>query len=209
MHPTYDELERAFARLVPPPRDVGVVRLLVARPEPGARQVLDEARLDPAVGLVGDSWLPRGSRHSPDGSSVVEQQLTLMSAPVAELVAVRPERVALAGDQVYVDLDLSVDNLPAGTLLTLGTATVQVSALPHLGCKKFVSRFGADAMRFVNSSAGRRLRLRGLNARVVTAGVVRPGDTITVLRAGSARASTRSSDHATASTTAAATPSNQ
>ena len=87
-------------------------------------------------------------------------------------------RWKLAGDQIYVDFDLSRENLSAGTRVRLGSAVLEISAKPHTGCAKFVERFGAEAMRFVNSPTGRDLRLRGANCRVVLAGVVRLGDTI-------------------------------
>ena len=99
-----------------------------------------------------------------------------MNARVAELVAGGTERMPLAGDQLYVDLDLSVDNLPAGSMLAVGQAVLRVSEAPHLGCAKFVERFGAEAMRFVNSRLGRQLRLRGMNTRIVVPGTVQIGD---------------------------------
>jgi MOSC domain-containing protein YiiM len=102
--------------------------------------------------------------------------VTVMNARVAALVAGGMDRVPLAGDQLYVDLDLSVGNLPAGSLLAVGQAVLQVSEVPHLGCAKFIERFGAEAMRFVNSRTGRQLRLRGMNTQVVEPGIVRPGD---------------------------------
>ncbi len=77
-----------------------------------------------------------------------------------------------------VDLDLSVDNLPPGTLLALGSAQIEVTAQPHTGCDKFAARFGREAAKWVNSSTGRPLRLRGLNARVVQPGAIRVGDSV-------------------------------
>jgi MOSC domain-containing protein YiiM len=109
-------------------------------------------------------------------------QLNVMNARAAALVADGPERMALAGDQLYVDLDLSPTNLPPGTRLSIGSAVIEVTAEPHTGCAKFVDRFGAEAMRFVNGRTGRAMRLRGLNARVVVAGAVRPGDAVLVTR---------------------------
>jgi MOSC domain-containing protein YiiM len=105
-------------------------------------------------------------------------QLTLMNARSASLIAGQPERRQLAGDQFFVDLDLSVQNLPPGTRLKLGEATIEITAIPHRGCGKFSSRFGVDALKFVNSEVGRALNLRGVNARIVEGGVVRPGDPI-------------------------------
>jgi MOSC domain-containing protein YiiM len=154
----------------------------VRRPAVGVRELPTEAILDLASGLVGDNWLDRGSRSTPDGSADLQCQVTVMNARVAELVAGDADRMPLAGDQVYVDFDISMDNLPAGSLLAVGEAVLEVSEPPHLGCAKFVERFGADAMRFVNSQVGRQLRLRGMNTRVVQPGVVRPGDRVTASR---------------------------
>lgn len=148
------------------------------RPAVGEREVVSEGLLDPAVGLAGDNWLARGCRLSPDGSAIVDMQVTVMNIRVAELVAGSRHRVPLAGDQLYVDLDLSIENLPPGTMLAIGSAVVQVSLAPHLGCKKFVERFGPEAMKFVNSRLGRQLRLRGMNVRIIRGGTVRVGDVV-------------------------------
>lgn len=173
-----DALAAGLAHLLASPTDRGRVELLVARPEPGARAVLAEAILDPEVGLVGDCWKARGSRRTADGRAHPLMQLTLMNARVVDLVAGTRERWALAGDQVYVDLDLGGANLPPGCRLEVGTAVVEVTAPPHTGCAKFVDRFGSDAARFVNSPAGRAHNFRGINTRVVAGGVVRPGDLV-------------------------------
>jgi MOSC domain-containing protein YiiM len=161
------------------PQDGGRVVLIVSRPLVGQRELPAEAVLDQNAGLVGDNWLARGSKSMADGSADPERQVTVMNARAAELVAGGRERMSLAGDQLYVDLDLSLDNLPAGSLLAVGQAVLRVSQAPHLGCAKFVERFGAEAMRFVNSRLGRQLRLRGMNACVVVPGIVRLGDPAT------------------------------
>jgi hypothetical protein len=148
------------------------------------REVLEEGRLDLAEGLVGDSWKERGSSRTPDGSAHPDMQLNVMNSRVLALVAQGRERWRLAGDQLIMDMDLSDENLPPGTRLALGSAVIEVTELPHTGCHKFLARFGLDAMKFVNSPAGRRLRLRGLNAKVVRPGVIRPGDVIRKIRAG-------------------------
>jgi MOSC domain-containing protein YiiM len=154
------------------PADDGVVELIVRRPEVGEREVLEEGELDVELGLVGDSWSSRGKRPNP------KSQLTLMNARATALVAGERERWPLAGDQLYVDLDLSPDNLPPGTRLSIGDAVVEVSDLPHLGCAKFTARYGEEARDFVNSPEGVALNLRGINASVVTGGTVRPGDRV-------------------------------
>lgn len=173
------ELEAGLDGIRRAPGDVGTVELIVRRPAEGEREVLAEGVLDLREGLVGDMWLDRGSKRTPDGSSHSDMQLTLMSARVVDLVAAGDrERWALAGDQLYVDFDISVANLPPGTQLGLGSAVIEVTAEPHTGCAKFAARFGGDAHRFVNVKTHRHLRLRGLNAKVIQPGTVSTGDAI-------------------------------
>ena len=179
MHTTPDrDLDRHLDHVRAAPRDDGVVALIVRRPAVDEREAVDEAVLDVADGLVGDGWLARGSRSRPDRSADPEAQITIMSTRV--LAAIEPDasRWPLAGDQLYLDMDLSVGNLPPGTRLAIGGAVVEVSETPHTGCSKFSARFGSDAQRWINSPAGRELRMRGLNARIVQGGVVRVGDAV-------------------------------
>lgn len=182
-HPDAEALATGLAHVRAAPRGVGTVALVVRRPAVDEREVLDVGLLDPDVGLVGDTWIDRGSRRTADGGPLLDAQLNVMGDRAARLVAGGDERRALAGDQLYLDLDLSEDHLPAGTRLALGGAVIEVTAEPHTGCAKFAARFGRAALRWVNSDEGRRLRLRGLCARVVTAGEVRPGDEVRVLGA--------------------------
>jgi hypothetical protein len=151
--------------------------LIVRRPQVDEREVLDEAQLDPALGLIGDDWHVRGSRRTPDGSAHPEMQINIMNSRVTALVAQDKDRWPLAGDQLYIDMDLSKENLPAGSRIAVGSAVLEVSAFPHTGCHKFVARFGLDAMKFVNSEVGKQLCLRGINAKVVQGGVVKVGHT--------------------------------
>ncbi len=175
---TAAQLEAQLDHLRGSPPDHGTVELIVRRPAVDEREVLEEGHLDLDVGLVGDTWSRRSSTRTDDGSPHPDMQLNVMNARTIELLARSQERWPLAGDQLYVELDLSVDNLPAGTLLGLGTAVIEVTEQPHRGCAKFTQRFGLDAFRFVDSEVGRVLRLRGLNAKVVVPGVVRRGDVI-------------------------------
>lgn len=177
-HARAEELEAGLDEIRRSPRDGGAVELIVGRPAEGAREVIEEGTLDLDDGLVGDCWRVRGSRSTPDGSANPDAQLTLMNSRVAALLAGERERWALAGDQLYVDLDLSAGNLPPGTRLALGSAVVEVTAEPHTGCVKFRDRFGHEALRFVSSPTGRALNLRGVNARVVEPGTVRRGDAV-------------------------------
>jgi hypothetical protein len=180
-HLTTSELEAGLADVHQSPKDSGVLEMIVRRPQVGAREILDEGQLDLSDGLVGDSWKIRSSRRTADGSPHPDMQLNLINARLVALVAQDRGRWHLAGDQLYVDLDLSAGNLPPGTRLAIGTAVIEVTAEPHTGCSKFVERFGADAMQFVNSSERRDLHLRGINARVVHPGVLRVGDTVSKL----------------------------
>jgi hypothetical protein len=181
-HLTRDQLDAGLDEIRRAPADQGTLTLIVRRPSVNEREVLDVGELDPAEGLVGDTWQKRGSSRTEDGSRHPDMQLNIMSARTIALIAQSRERWPLAGDQLYVDLDLSEANLPPGTQLEIGSAAVEVTPEPHTGCSKFVKRFGADAMKFVNAPLGRSLRLRGLNARVVRPGTIRAGDVVRVLR---------------------------
>jgi hypothetical protein len=173
-----EELEAGLNTIRQSPANEGSLAMIVRRPEIDRRETLDVGELDTAEGLVGDSWKTRGSKRTTNGSSHPDMQLTLINARLIGLIAQVKERWPLAGDQLVVDLDLSVDNLPPGTRLALGTAIIEITAQAHTGCDKFAARFGREALQWVNSPAGKQLRLRGLNAKVVQAGVTRVGDVV-------------------------------
>ena len=176
-----EALESRLAELGASPAERGTVELIVRRPGEDLREVLDEAVIDVDVGLLGDDWRSRGSGMTADGSANPDAQVTLMNSNVISVIAGDRERWPLAGDQLYVDLDLGSENLPPGTRLAVGSAVLEVTAAPHTGCSKFHARFGGAAVRLVNGRAGRARRLRGMNTRVVEGGVVRQGDPITKL----------------------------
>ena len=172
-HLTYAELEAGLPEIERSPREQGVLAMIVRRPTSGAREVLDEATLDVEEGLIGDRWA-RGKRRRVN-------QLTVINTRLIGLLAQSRERWPLAGDQLFVDLDLSLEHLPPGTRVAVGAAQIEVSPEPHTGCRLFAERYGKDAQRFVGSPAGQALQLRGINAWVVTSGVVRVGDSVRVL----------------------------
>jgi len=175
-HLNSEELEQGLDHILQSPKDEGVLELIVRRPDEDQREVLAAGRLDTEQGLVGDNWLARGSRHTPDGAADPEMQLNIMNTRVVALVADDPDRRNLAGDQLYIDMDLGPENLPPGTQLELGEAIIEVTAPPHTGCKKFAARFGNDAVIFVNAGMGKKLNFRGICAKVVRTGDIKAGD---------------------------------
>jgi hypothetical protein len=179
-HLTRDELEAGLAVIRQSPKDEGALEMIVRRPAVGTREMLEQGELDETEGLVGDSWSTRGSSRWKRGPHP-DMQLNVMNSRVIALLAQDRSRWQLAGDQLFVDLDLSAENVPPGTRLALGDAVIEVTAEPHTGCGKFINRFGVDAAKFVNSPTGRQLQLRGINARVVKAGAIRVGDVVTRL----------------------------
>lgn len=177
-HLTMAELEAGLAEIRQSPKDEGPLQLIVRRPRMDEREVLAEGMLHPSEGLVGDMWKTRGSARTPDGTSHPDMQVNIMNSRVIDLLAGAKDRWQLAGDQLFIDMDLSVENLPVGTRLALASAVLEVTAQPHTGCKKFVERFGRDANRFVNSPLGMELHLRGINAKVIESGIIRVGDIV-------------------------------
>jgi hypothetical protein len=173
---TTAELEDGLDVIRRSPQDHGPLELIVRRPQTGEREVLDCGQLDLIEGLVGDKWRIDSSSSTPDGSADPEAQLTIMNSRLIAVVAGTKDRWPLAGDQLYVDLDLSLANLPPGTRLAIGDALVELTAKPHTGCGLFMKRYGRDATKFVNSPVGRELRLRGVNAKVIKPGAIRLGD---------------------------------
>ena len=177
-HLDTNELLAGFEHIKASPRDAGTVGMLVRRPATDQREELNSGQLGTETGLAGDNWFSKGCRGTSDGAAHPDMQLNIMNVRAIQLIAGSRERWSLAGDQFYVDLDLSEENLPPGTRLRIGTAEIEITAEPHLGCSKFTARFGRDAMLFVNSQEGKKTRLRGVNAKVISAGEVGLGDTI-------------------------------
>ncbi len=172
-HLTRARLDERFRALPAPPRDTGRVRLLVARAENEKRLTPERVHLTPEAGMPGDSW----ARSTPD---FADAQLAVMRSDAAELFA-NGQPLTLFGDNLFVELDLSSDNLPTGTRLRAGSVTLEVTPEPHNGCSKFRGRFGHDALRMTADRALRDQHLRGIYVRVIEAGDLSVGDEITVL----------------------------
>lgn len=169
-HLTTEEIENQLSEVIESPKDNGTLKLIVRRPKEDEREVLETGELDTEKGLVGDDWL------TDDGN--VETQLAIMNSRIAALLAQDENRLKLAGDQLFIDLNLTDENLPHGTQLAIGSAIIEITPKPHNGCKKFVERFGLEAMKFVNSPIGKKYHLRGIYAKVVQSGTIRQGDLI-------------------------------
>ncbi|MBC7855986.1 MAG: MOSC domain-containing protein [Pirellulaceae bacterium] len=180
-HLTTAELEAGLSEIRCSPRDEGPLMMIVRRPRTLEREILERGELDVELGLIGDNWQARGSSMTDDGTAHPEMQINLMNARAIDLIAGDKSCWHLAGDQLFVDFDLSGENLPPGTRLAIGSAIIEVTAEPHTGCKKFVARFGLEAMKFVNSPMGRELNLRGINAKVVQGGGIATGDVVSAI----------------------------
>ena len=177
-HPSATDLEAGLDEIRKSPKDESVLDLIVSRPEEDAREVMELADLHVEIGLVGDTWQDRPSIRSGDGKAHPDMQITMMNSRVADLVAQSKDRWPLAGDQLFVDLDLSKANVAPGTRISVGEAILEATTQPHTGCKKFAERFGVEALKFISEPTSRELQLRGINLKVVQGGEIRPGDAV-------------------------------
>ena len=171
-------LEAGLDHIRNSPKDQGLLDLIVSRPEEDAREVMELADLDPVIGLVGDTWQDRPSARSANGLAHPDMQITIMNSRVIALVAQEKDRWPLSGDQLFADIDLSAENMPPGTRISVGSAILEATDQPHTGCKKFSARFGIDALKLISSPIGKELQLRGINTKVVQGGEIKPGDIV-------------------------------
>jgi hypothetical protein len=176
-YPT-SELELGLDEIKSSPKDNGVLEMIVRRPETETREMINAGEINVENGLAGDNWKARGSSHTTDGSADPEAQITLMNSRVIQLLAGDKKDWQWAGDQLFVDMDLSMDNLPPHSRIQIGSAILEISAKPHTGCKKFSGRFGVEALAFISTPLGKSLRMRGVNAKVIQAGEIKIGDVV-------------------------------
>ncbi len=177
-HRTRPELEAHLPDIVASPADNGVLRAIVIRPKSGDRTMLEACDISLAGGVHGDNWALGCWKVTENGKPHPDVQICIMNARTIAAIAGARENWAPAGDNLFIDLDLTRENLPAGQKLAIGSAIIEVTAEPHNGCQNFVDRYGRDATVFVNTGEGRKLRLRGIYARVVKDGRVSVGDTV-------------------------------
>lgn len=180
-HLSSDQLNGGLEHIRQSPANHGTLDLIVIRPADLQRTELAHCDVSFRGGVHGDMWAKGCWKSLPDGSPDPDVQVTLANRRAIGLMAGDRSRWPLAGDQLYVDLDLSDENLPPGSRISIGTAILQITHIPHNGCRLFQERFGGDALAFVNSDEGKRLRLRGVYARVVQDGRVAVGDAIATL----------------------------
>lgn len=178
LHLTTKQLEEGLDLIKKSPNDNTLVDMIVCRPTEGNRKILLDGFLDKGKGLIGDNWIDRGSSKTPDGCSHPDMELNIMNSRSIALIAQQKNRWPLAGDQLFIDMNLSDKNITRGTRLSLGDAIIEVTAIPHNGCKKFTDRFGIDAVKFVNSTIGKELHLRGINAKIIKSGKIKVGDIV-------------------------------
>lgn len=173
-----EEIEAGIENIKASPKDNGVLQMIVRRPETETREIISTAKINLENGLDGDNWKSRGSKHTPDNSANPEAQITLMNSRVINLLTNEKDLWQLAGDQLFVDIDLSIENFPPLSKLQIGDVILQISATPHTGCKKFSGRFGVDALAFISTPLGKSLRLRGVNTKVIQSGEIQVGDVV-------------------------------
>ena len=167
------ELKAGLLALPASPKDAGRLMLIVRRLADGTRETLESVHLSPEEGVPGDGWNRRPPRNP-------EAQLAVMSHAAAELIA-NGQELTVFGDNLFVDLDVSAENLPVGTRIQVGDAIVEVTPKPHNGCSKFRERFGQDALDFVGAPPTRHRNLRGIYWKVIEAGVASIGSRIEVV----------------------------
>lgn len=177
-HLSKEQIEARLDWIKASPADKGTLAGLCIRPELNQRRELESCLLSPEGGVEGDFWVRQCWKKLEDGSSDPIVQVAIMNARAVDVVAGSRDRWKLAGDQLFVDFDLSEDRIAPGDRLQIGEAVVEIAPIPHTGCDLFRDRYGMDAVKFINSKLGKSLRLRGVFAQIVRGGMVRLGDPV-------------------------------
>lgn len=176
---TRAELMVGLTDILASPKTEGLLEAIVMRPGPeGERKELDCCPLSLEFGVLGDKWISESHRLLDNGQSHPDVQICMMNSRCIGLIARTRENWSAVGDNLYIDLDLSPDNLHSGCKLAIGSAVLQITDEPHFACASFVTRYGREAAAFVNTGIGRKLQLRGIYGRVVQDGMVTVGDKV-------------------------------
>ena len=181
-HLSLEELSAGLPETLASPKDRGIVKGIVVRPEKKQRREVETAEVSFAGGMHGDHWAKGCWKSTEDGRPHPDVQICIMNARCIGLIAQERSNWAPAGEILFIDMDLSPSNLPPSTRIKLGSAVLEITDTPHNGCALFIGRYGRDACTFVNTGEGKRLRLRGIYGRVVEDGRISVGDTVTKLR---------------------------
>jgi MOSC domain-containing protein YiiM len=177
-HLTMEELKAGLAEIMASPADGGTLEGIVVRPEHDARTEVESVDISLKGGVHGDHWAKGCHKSTEDGLPHPDVQICIMNARCIALIAQARDNWAPAGDNLFIDLNLSAGNLAPGQRLAIGSAVIEITAEPHNGCAKFIERYGRDACVFVNTGEGKRNRLRGIYARVVEDGRITIGDRV-------------------------------
>ncbi len=178
-HRTMEELKAGLPDIVASPADNGSLAAIVVRPDYGMRLDVQSRKISLAGGVEGDRWATACWRTLPDGSSNPDVQVCIMNSRCISLIAGEREAWPMAGDNLFIDMDLSPGNIAPGQKLAVGETIIEITDIPHTGCQKFIDRYGRHACVFVNTGEGKKLKLRGIYAQVVKDGTVNVGDRVT------------------------------
>ncbi|MEM6942438.1 MAG: MOSC domain-containing protein [Pseudomonadota bacterium] len=177
-HRTRAELEAALPLILAAPKDGGRLDMIVSRPAPGERTLPQRARLTAEGGVEGDHWAKGCWLSLDDGTPHPDVQICLMMSRMIRAIAGEEAHWPPAGDNLFIDMDLTPANTPPGTRLALGSVEMVVTPEPHNGCEAFIERFGREACVFVNTGPGKTHRLRGIYCRVTKDGDISVGDSL-------------------------------
>ncbi|WP_316650373.1 MOSC domain-containing protein [Ovoidimarina sediminis] len=177
-HRTMAELKEAMPHILDAPKEEGRVDMIISRPDHGERTLPQRVRVTAEFGVEGDHWSRGCWMTADDGTPHPEVQICMMMSRVIEAIAGAPENWPPAGDNLFLEMDLTPASMPPGTRFSIGSAEFIVTPVPHNGCESFIERYGRDACVFVNTGEGKAHRLRGIYARVTRDGEIAVGDTV-------------------------------
>ncbi len=178
-HLDKQELAAGLPEILKSPKDRGPIESITVRPASEQRRTVNSVAISLAGGVEGDHWAQGCWKSTDAGKPHPDVQICMMNSRCIDLIAGDKDNWAPAGDNLFIDMDLTPENLPPGTRIAMGTAILEITDTAHKGCAKFIERYGRDACVFVNVGDGDRYKLRGIYGRVVQDGVLSVGDLAT------------------------------